>query len=45
MRAFGHLASIAAGLDYYGLLLSPIHTFEYLQSVARAFSKEAIQAE
>lgn len=45
LRASGHLASIAAGFDYYGLLLSPIHTFEYLQGVARAFCKEAIQAE
>ncbi|MCG7946231.1 MAG: hypothetical protein N0C84_07795 [Candidatus Thiodiazotropha taylori] len=45
MRAAGHLASITAGFDFYGLLLSPIHTFEYLQSVARAFAKEAIQSE
>jgi hypothetical protein len=27
------------------LALSPIHTFEYLQSVARGFAQEAIQAE
>ena len=33
------------GLDFYGLLPSPIHTFEYLQSVARGFAQEAIQAE
>ena len=45
LRAGSHLRSIAAGLDYYGLMLSPIHTFEYLQSVAQSFCKEAIQAE
>jgi len=27
------------------LLLSPIHTFEYLQGVTRAFAQQAIQAE
>ena len=45
LRAGSHLRSIAAGLDYYGLMLSPIHTFEYLQSVSQSFCKEAIQAE
>jgi Tc toxin complex TcA C-terminal TcB-binding domain len=45
LTAFGRLQQIADGLDFFGLLLSPIHTFEYLQSVARAFAQEAIQAE
>jgi len=45
LTAFGRLQQIAEGLDFFGLLLSPIHTFEYLQSVARAFAQEAIQAE
>lgn len=45
LTAFGQLQQIAEGLDFFGLLLSPIHTFEYLQSVARAFAQEAIQAE
>jgi hypothetical protein len=45
MTAFSRLQQIAQGLDFYGLLLSPIHTFEYLQSVARGFAQEAIQAE
>jgi hypothetical protein len=45
MTAFSRLQQLAQGLDFYGLLLSPIHTFEYLQSVARGFAQEAIQAE
>jgi tetratricopeptide (TPR) repeat protein len=45
LTAFGRLQQLAQGLDFYGLLLSPIHTFEYLQSVARGFGQEAIQAE
>jgi tetratricopeptide (TPR) repeat protein len=45
MRAHSHLRNIAAGFDYYGLLLSPIHTFEYLQGIARSFCNAAIQAE
>jgi hypothetical protein len=45
LRAKQRLAQIAEGLDYFGLLLSPIHTFEYLQEVARGFAHEAIQAE
>ena len=45
MTAFSRLDQLAEGLDFYGLLLSPIHTFEYLQSVARGFAQEAIQAE
>ena len=45
MTAFSRLQQLAEGLDFYGLLLSPIHTFEYLQSVARGFAQEAIQAE
>lgn len=43
--AFQYLQQIFDGLDFYGLALSPIHTFEYLQSVARGFAQEAIQAE
>ncbi len=45
LTANSRLQQIAQGLDFYGLLLSPIHTFEYLQSVARGFAQEAIQAE
>lgn len=45
LSASGYLQQIVDGLDYYGLALSPIHTFEYLQSVARGFAQEAIQAE
>ena len=45
MTAFGRLEQLAEGLDFYSLLLSPIHTFEYLQSVSRGFAQEAIQAE
>jgi hypothetical protein len=45
LTAYGRLQQIAQNLDFYGLLLSPIHTFEYLQSVARGFAQEAIQAE
>lgn len=45
LEANAHLKKILAGLDYYGLLLSPIHTFEYLQQVARSFCQQAIQAE
>jgi hypothetical protein len=45
LNAFRQLQQIAQGLDYYGLLLAPIHTFEYLQSVAQGFAREAIDAE
>ncbi len=45
LEANGYLQQIAQGLDFYGLLLSPIHTFEYLQGVARGFAREAIDAE
>lgn len=45
LTAFQYLQQILDGLDFYGLALSPIHTFEYLQSVARGFAEEAIQAE
>lgn len=45
MTAFSRLQQLDEGLDFYGLLLSPIHTFEYLQSVTRGFAQEAMQAE
>ncbi|MGH2995062.1 MAG: hypothetical protein ACRDN6_07270 [Gaiellaceae bacterium] len=45
LTAYGQLQQILDGLDFYGLVLSPIHTFEYLQSIARGFAQEAIQAE
>ncbi|WAZ26807.1 hypothetical protein STRCI_008452 [Streptomyces cinnabarinus] len=45
LGALSYLGQLAGGLDFYGLLLSPIHTFEYLQSVARGFAQEAVQAE
>jgi Tc toxin complex TcA C-terminal TcB-binding domain len=45
LTAFHRLQQLLDGLDFYGLTLSPIHTFEYLQSVARSFAQEAIQAE
>ncbi len=45
LTAFRYLQQIADGLDFYGLALTPIHTFEYLQSVARGFADEAIQSE
>ncbi|KQV14820.1 MULTISPECIES: hypothetical protein [unclassified Kitasatospora] len=45
LSALSYLVQLAEGLDFYGLLLSPIHTFEYLQSVARGFAQEAVQAE
>ena len=45
LMARSRLLQIAQGLDFYGLMLSPIHTFEYLQDVARSFAQEAIQAE
>jgi len=45
LTAHQFLQQILDGLDYYGLTLSPIHTFEYLQSIARGFAQEAIQAE
>lgn len=45
LSAFSQIQQIRQGLDFYGLLLSPIHTFEYLQNVARGFAQEAIQAE
>ncbi len=40
-----YLQQIFNGLDFYGLALSPIHTFEYLQGVSRGMAQEAIQAE
>jgi hypothetical protein len=45
LTAHQYLQQIADGLDFYGLTLSPIHTFEYLQGVARGFAQETIQAE
>jgi hypothetical protein len=45
LTAHQFLQQILDGLDFYGLALSPIHTFEYLQSIARGFAQEAIQAE
>ncbi len=45
LDALAQLTQLAAGLDYYGLLLSPIHTFEFLQQVSRGFAQQAIQAE
>lgn len=45
LTALEYLGQIHDGLDFYGLALSPIHTFEYLQGVARGFAQEAIQAE
>lgn len=45
LSAYAYLQQIAQGLDFFGLLLSPIHTFEYLQSIARGFAREAIKAE
>ncbi|MHC1729121.1 MAG: hypothetical protein AB9866_24515 [Syntrophobacteraceae bacterium] len=45
LSAMGFLTQIADGLDFYGLALSPIHTFEYLQNIAKGFSREAIMAE
>jgi hypothetical protein len=43
--AASRMQSILDGLDFFGTLLSPIHTFEYLQGVARGFAQSAIQAE
>lgn len=45
LTAFERSMQIADNLDFYGLMLSPIHTFEYLQSVARSFAQETVQAE
>jgi hypothetical protein len=45
LTAAQRIQQILDGLDFYGLTLSPIHTFEYLQSVARSFAQEAVQAE
>jgi hypothetical protein len=45
LGAHVYVQQIAEGLDFYGLLLSPIHTFEYLQGVGRGFANEAIAAE
>jgi hypothetical protein len=45
LSAFARLQQLASNLDFYGLLLSPIHTFEFLQGVARGFAQEASQAE
>ena len=45
LTASSRLQQILSGLDFYGLLLSPIHTFEYLQSVAKTFAQQTIQAE
>ena len=45
LTAFARQQQLAANLDFYGLLLSPIHTFEFLQGIARGFAQEASQAE
>jgi hypothetical protein len=45
LEALSLLTQLLAGLDYYGLLLSPIHTYEFLQQVSRGFAQQAIQAE
>ncbi|MGL5828616.1 MAG: hypothetical protein ACRC0L_03480, partial [Angustibacter sp.] len=45
LLAMSYHRQIADGLDFYGLALAPIHTFEYLQGVARGFAQEAIAAE
>lgn len=45
LSALSFLRQLADGLDYHGLLFSPIHTFEYLQSVARGYAQQAIAAE
>ena len=45
LSALAYLQQLAAGLDFYGLALYPIYTFEYLQSAARGFAQEAIEAE
>jgi hypothetical protein len=45
LTAYSKLQQIAQNLDFFGLLLTPIHTFEYLQGVARGFAQEASQAE
>ncbi len=45
LTAFEYLQQILDGLDFYALTLSPIHTFEYLQSVARGFAQQAVQSE
>jgi tetratricopeptide (TPR) repeat protein len=45
LEALSLLTQLRAGLDYYGLLLSPIHTFELLQQVSRGFAQQAVQAE
>ncbi|WP_447759879.1 Tc toxin subunit A-related protein [Sphingopyxis panaciterrae] len=45
LTAASRMQSILDGLDFFGTLLSPIHTFEYLQGVARGFAQSAIQAE
>ena len=42
LQALSFLDQLSDGLDYYGLAFSPIHTFEYLQSVARGFAQQAI---
>jgi len=45
LTAASRMQAILDGLDFFGTLLSPIHTFEYLQGVARGFAQSAIQAE
>jgi hypothetical protein len=45
LTTFARQRQLAANLDFYGLLLSPIHTFEFLQGIARGFAQEASQAE
>ena len=45
LTALGYLGQITDGLDFYGLALSPIQTFEYLQDVARGFAQQSVQAE
>lgn len=45
LTAASRMQSLLDGLDFFGTLLSPIHTFEYLQGVARGFAQSAVQAE
>lgn len=45
LTASQYLQQIFNGLDFYGLALSPIHTFEYLKGISRGMVQEAIQAE
>ncbi len=43
--AAARMRSLLEGLDFFGVPLSPIHSFEYLQSIAKGFAQSAIQAE